>query len=89
MFFLIMKQFLLIRIHSLSTHWGRGKMSAIFQTFSNAYSWMKVCILVKFDEIFIEICFPCSNQQYSLIDSNNGLAPARPQAIIWTNDGLF
>ena len=25
--------------------------------------------------------------QYSSIDSDNGLAPARRQAIIWTSDG--
>ena len=24
------------------THWGRDKMVAIFQTFSNAFSWMKI-----------------------------------------------
>ena len=24
------------------THWGRDKMAAIFQTFSNAFSWMKM-----------------------------------------------
>ena len=29
------------------------------------------------------------NQQYSSIGSNNGLAPTRRQAIIWTNDGKF
>ena len=27
--------------------------------------------------------------QYSSIGSDNGLAPARQQAIIWTNDGQF
>ena len=37
---------------------------------------------------FIEIYSPGSNQQYSIIDSDNGLAPVRWQAIIWTNDGL-
>ena len=29
-----------------------------------------------------------SNQQYSVIGSENGLAPIRQQAIIWTNDGI-
>ena len=28
-----------------------------------------------------------SNQQYSIIGSDNGLAPTRRQAIIWANDG--
>ena len=30
-----------------------------------------------------------SNQQYSSIVSDNGLAPSRRQAIIWSNDGYF
>ena len=30
-----------------------------------------------------------SNQQYSSIGSDNGLAPTRWQAIIWTNDDNF
>ena len=29
-----------------------------------------------------------SNVQYTSIGLDNGLAPARRQAIIWTNDGL-
>ena len=28
-------------------------------------------------------------EQYSSIGSDNGLGPARRQAIIWTNAGLF
>ena len=34
------------------------------------------------------MCFQGSNQQYSIIGSDNGMAPTRRQAIIWTNDGL-
>ena len=30
---------------------------------------------------------PVSNQQYSSIGSDDGLAPTRRQAIIWTNNG--
>ena len=41
-----------------------------------------------FDENFNEMRSPWSNQQYSIIGSDNGLAPVRRQAIIWTNDGL-
>ena len=38
------------------THWGRGKMAAIFQmAFSNALSWMKMC---KFWLIFHWSLFP-------------------------------
>ena len=30
------------------THWGRDKMPAIFQkTFSNAFSWMKINVLIS------------------------------------------
>ena len=69
------------------THWGRGKMAAIFQTaYSNAFSLIK-CI--NFDWYFTEVCSQGSSSQYSSIGSDNGLAPARRQAIIWTNDGLF
>ena len=34
---------------------------------------------------FTEVCSEGSNLQYSSIGSDNGLAPARRQAIIWTN----
>ena len=30
---------------------------------------------------------PINKMQYSIIVLDNGLAPARRQAIIWTNDG--
>ena len=64
------------------THWGPNEVDAIFQMiFSNAFSWMKMC---KFQLRFHWIL---SNQQYSITGSDNGLAPTRRQAIIWTNDG--
>ena len=34
------------------------------------------------------MCSFGSNLQYVIIGSDNGLAPNRRQAIIWTNDGL-
>ena len=34
---------------------------------------------------FTEVCSLGSNYQYSNIGSDNGLAPTRRQAIIWTN----
>ena len=43
---------------------------------------------MNFDSNFTEVCSQGSNQQYSSIDSDNVLAPARRQAIIWTNEGL-
>ena len=67
------------------THWGQGKMDTISQTiFSNAFSWMKMFQLrLKFHWCY----FQGSNKQYSSIGSDNGLVPARRQAIIWTNGG--
>ena len=63
------------------THWGRDKIDATSQTtFWSAFSWMKM-----FE--FIEVCSWGSNWQYSSIGLDNGLAPSRRQAIIWTNDG--
>ena len=41
----------------------------------------------NFDYNFTEVCSWGSTEQYSSIGSDNGLAPARRQAIIWTNDG--
>ena len=38
-----------------------------------------------FEWVFIEICFLGSNWRYVSIGSDNGLAPSRRQAIIWTN----
>ena len=59
-------------------------MAAIFQTtFSNACSWMK---MHEFRLRFHWNLFRRSNQQNSSIGLDNGLAPVRRQAIIWTND---
>ena len=38
---------------------------------------------------FIEVCSLVWNWQYPNIGSDNGLAPTKRQAIIWTNDGYF
>ena len=60
-------------------------MDAISQTtFSSAFYWIKMHELrLKFDwSLFLG-----SNQQYYSIGSDNGLAPSRRQAIIWTNVG--
>ena len=68
------------------THWGRDNMAAIFQmTFSNAFSWMKMYELrLRFHwSLFLSVPLTISH-----IDSDNGLAPTRWQAIIWTNDGI-
>ena len=69
--------------NALLTHRGQDKMAAIFQTtFTNSFSGIKYE-----DEAFSEVCFQGLNQQFSSIGSENGLALARWQAIIWTNDG--
>ena len=61
------------------------QMDAISQTtFSNAFSWMK---MFEFLFKFTGVCYQGSNYQYSSIGSDNGLAPSRRQAIIWTNGG--
>ena len=41
--------------------------------------------VVYFDENFTETCSLGSNKQYLIIGLDNGLAPNRRQAIIWTN----
>ena len=41
---------------------------------------------MSFDWNFTKVCSYGSNQQYSSIAADNVLAPARRQAIIWTND---
>ena len=74
-------------IFSGLTHWGQGQMAAIFQTtFSNAFPWMK---LYEFRLKFHWILFP--GVQLTIFQHwfRNGLAPARRQAIIWADDGLF
>ena len=67
------------------THWCRDKMAAIFQTtFSIAFSWMK---MYEFWLRFHCSLFPRVKLAIFHICSDNGLAPVRRQAIIWTNDG--
>ena len=41
---------------------------------------------MNFDYDFNEVCTQVSNLQYSNIGSDNGLAPSKRQAYIWTND---
>ena len=80
------------------THWSGHKMANISQTtFSNAIPWMKV--EDNSTNISLEFVPKCqinnynrsnhTNVQYNNISSDNGLAPTRRQAIIWTNDGKF
>ena len=72
-------------IHRPLTQWGRDKMAAIFQTtFSNSFTWMK---MHEFQIRFYWRLSQGSNWQNSSIGWDNGLAPNRRQAIIWTSDG--
>ena len=72
--------------HNELTHRGRDKMATIFQmTFQVHFPEWK-CI--NFHKDFTKVYSQWSNQQYSSISSDNGLAPTRRQAIIWSNDGL-
>ena len=65
------------------TYLGLDKMAAIFQTtFSNAFSWMKIC------NFFIEISLKFVPK--GLINNIPALVQmTRRQAIIWTNFGIF
>ena len=72
--------------HNVLTHWGRDKIPAIFQTtFSNGFLWMKMHeFQLKFHwSLFLEVKLTIFST-----GSDNGLAPTRRQAIIWTNDSL-
>ena len=68
------------------THWGRDKMVDFPNDFSKTFSWMKMC---KFRLRFHWSLFPMVQLTIFQPGSDNGLAPARRQAIIWTNDGKF
>ena len=68
----------------LLTYWGQDKMAAILHTFLFPFPWMKT-----FKWNVTEICPPVFDWWYSSIGSDNGLAPNKRQAIIWTNDGRF
>ena len=62
-------------------------MAEIFQTtFSKIYFWTKC---MNFPQDFTEVCPLVWNSQYSNSGSDNGLAPTRRQATIWTNDDKF
>ena len=65
------------------TPWGRDKWSRIRRWHFQMYflQWK----LSNFDWNFIEFCSQGSNWQYLSLRLDNGLAPNRRQAIIWTN----
>ena len=66
------------------THRGRNKMATISQMISsNAFSWMKTFEFWTKSHWNMSLWW--SNWQYSRIGSDNGLAPHRRQANIWSN----
>ena len=65
------------------THWGLDKMAAISQTTFQMHFLEWKCL--NFNWNFTEVCSQGSNWQFSSIGSDNGLAPNRRQAVIWTN----
>ena len=69
------------------TRWGRDNMGAFTQTFSNAFSWLKT-FCFNFDSHSPKFV-PKGPIKCSSIGWDNGLAPARRQAIVWTNVGWF
>ena len=52
-------------------------MAAIYTHFVNENIWISICVT--------EVCSYGSIWRYSSIASDNGLAPIKRQAIIWTN----
>ena len=76
---------LIFFINGLLWHWGRDEIDNISQTtFSIVFSLMKMFqFWLKFHwSLFLRVQLTKSS-----IRSDNGLAPPRGQAIIWTNDG--
>ena len=69
------------------THWGRDKWPPFFRRHFQMDFLEWKC--VDFDYDFTEVCSNGTNLQYTSIGLDNGLAPARRQAIIWTNGGKF
>ena len=67
-----------VRTHLIQLTHGRHFAD---DTFKRIFLNDNVIISIKISLNFV------SNDQYSSIGSDNGLAPARRQAIIWTHDG--
>ena len=68
--------------HDDLTHLPLDNMAAISQTiFSDFHEWK----VLYFDQNFTKVSSQWSNWQYPSIALENGLAPNRRQAIIWTN----
>ena len=72
--------------HWLS-HWGHEKSGRHFPDYIFNHNFLYENIW-NFNSNITEICSQWSDNQYSSVGSDNGLAPIRRQAIIWANGGL-
>ena len=72
------------------THWGRDKIATISADgiFKCIFLKETVWILIRISLKFVPRG-PINKIPALVQSSDNSLAPARRQAIIWTNDGLF
>ena len=70
----------------LLTHWGRNKIVAILQTFSNAFSWMKIWILIKISLKFVPKG-PIDNIP-ALVKKLAWCWPG-DKVIVWTSDDII
>ena len=68
------------------THWGRDKWPPFRRHFGVRFLEWK---LLNLKQNFTEICSLGCNWQYGSIGSDNGLAPNRRQAMIWSNVGVL
>ena len=66
------------------THWGREKWTPFRRRHFQMHFLEWKCINFYYN--FTQVCSQWSNEQYSSTGSDNGFAPSRRQAIIWTND---
>ena len=67
-------------VSTLPVAWARDKWTP----FRRRYFQVHQCLNSELK--FTAVCSLRSNQQFSIIGLNNGLAASRRQAIIWTND---
>ena len=74
----------LVMCYSLLTPWGQVQMAAFGKRYFQVHFHdTKYCY---FDSYLTNVCSHVSNYQKSVINSDDGLAPNKQQAIIWTND---
>ena len=82
----IFRAYIPVIIQMPSTHWGWHKLIDVFQTiFSTAFSWKKIYVFgLRFHWILL-LRSQLTISQHWL---DNGLAPKKRPAIIWTNGGI-